>query len=252
MISAIVLSKNNENTISRTLESLQWCDEILVIDDESNDNSTQIAKKYTKKVYTRALHNDFSAQRNFGLTKAKGEWVLFVDSDEVVSSQLAQEIQSKTNPPVGGQKSCNGYYVKRKDWFLGTWLTRGEIGSIRLLRLGKRSEGIWHGTIHETWDIKGETDVLTHPLEHFPHHNVAQFLDKINTYTSIRAQELYRQNHTTSIFEMFIYPSSKFILNYFFRLGFLDGIQGAIMACMMCFHSFMVRAKLWQLQQKTH
>ena len=95
MITAVILTKNNESTISKTLQTLLWCDEILVVDDFSSDTTTRIAKKLHAHVYARHLDNDFATQRNFCLEKAKGEWVLCVDSDEIVSENLKREILEK-------------------------------------------------------------------------------------------------------------------------------------------------------------
>src|SRR3990167_2567557 len=93
MISAVILTHNDESTIDRTLESVSWCDEVIVVDDDSTDETVSIAKKFGAEVYSQTLNGDFSLQRNFGLTKAKGEWVLYVDSDEVVTTELGKEIR---------------------------------------------------------------------------------------------------------------------------------------------------------------
>lgn len=247
MISAVVLTKNEENNIVDCLESISWCDEVIIIDDHSTDNTVELAKRAGAKVYSHSLDQDFSAQRNFGLQKAQGEWVLFVDADERVSSALWYEIMAMINNPIGGY---DGFYLKRKDTLWGKELQYGETGNIKLLRLAKKDAGQWNGYVHETWKIKGKTSVLKNPLAHFPHQTVAEFLTEINYYTTIRAKELYKKKVFVSWWHILFYPKAKFVLNYFMKGGFLDGLPGFVFALMMSFHSFLVRGKLWLRWQK--
>lgn len=249
MITAIVLTKNEEKNIVPCLESLSWCDEVVVVDDRSEDKTVEIAKKKGAKVYSRTMLGDFSAQRNFGLEKAKGEWVLFVDADERVSSALWYEIMQHTSESIS---DVVGFYVKRKDTMWGKVLQYGETGSIRLLRLGRRNAGKWRGDVHEVWKINGNIATLKNHLDHYPHATVAEFLREINYYTDLRAQELFKQKIKVVWISVLLYPIAKFGLNYILRRGFLDGLAGFVFAMLMSLHSFLVRAKLWRLWQKTN
>lgn len=257
-ISAVVLAKNEENNIEDCLKSLSWCDEILVIDDNSYDKTAEIAKKAGAKVFTHALNEDFSESRNFGLAKAKNEWVLFIDTDERITTSLREDIKNQISRPKADRPldeniknfNLNGFYIKRKDFLWGKELKYGEVGSMRLLRLAKKEKGKWVGKVHEEWKIKGKIGELKNPLMHYPHQSIAEFLKEINFYTDVRSKELYVQDRQTSWFSIILYPFGKFIWNYFFKLGFFDGIEGIIFALMMSFHSFLVRGKLWQLWQK--
>lgn len=247
MISAVVLSHNDENRIAKTLESLTWCDEIIVIDDNSNDGTVTISKRFGARVYVRALSEDFAAQRNFALSKAKTQWAFFVDSDEAVSPKLAYEIKEIIKRPTEISNRIVGYYVRRKDYFGGRWLTHGETANVRLLRLAKRDAGIWERPIHEVWKVTGSVGILHEPLLHYPHPDVAQFIDSINWYSTVNAQYLFRQKIREPWWKTPVYPAAKFFYNYIWRLGFLDGTAGAVVAIMMSFHSFLTRAKLWKL-----
>ncbi len=256
MVSAIVLSHNDQDSVVRTLASLFWCDEIIVIDDFSTDETVSRAKKFTPNIYRHHLHDDFSAQRNFGLTKVGGpastrgeptrggEWVLFVDSDEVVSAELADEIKKSL------EIDCAGFYMKRQDWLFGKPLGHGETGKVRLLRLAKKNAGKWERTVHEVWHVSGMTGELDHPLDHFPHQYVAQFISDINHYSTLNARYLYSKNVHAFWWHIIAYPSLKFFVDYIWYLGFLDGTAGAVVALMMSFHSFLSRAKLWLLWHK--
>jgi glycosyltransferase involved in cell wall biosynthesis len=244
MLSAVVLSHNDEQTIEKTLLSLSFCGEIIVVDDASTDKTVTLAKKHHATVYTRSLKEDFAAQRNFGLSKAKGEWVLFVDSDEVVSSLLAQEIVAKTQVYT---PDVYGYMVKRTDSIFGKELRYGETAHVRLLRLARKSAGRWVRPVHEVWDVKGEIGELTHPLVHYPHPTVAAFIEDINWYSTMNAKHFYDTGVRSNVWQVMVYPVAKFFVNYVLKLGFLDGMQGAIMAWMMSLHSFLTRAKLYML-----
>lgn len=244
MLSAIILTKNEEENIKGCLNSLKFCDELIVIDDYSKDNTIKYARRCKAKVFNRNLNGDFSSQRNFGLEKAKGDWVLFIDADERISSVLADEIVASCQLPA-----TSGFYIKREDNFLGKKLNFGETSSIKLLRLAKKNSGRWKGKVHEQWQIKGKTAVFKNSLTHQRSLTIFRFLQRINFYSTLRAKELFDQGHKTNIFFIFLYPKAKFVQNYFFRLGFLDGIKGFIFAMMMSLHSFMVRAKLWVMQK---
>jgi glycosyltransferase involved in cell wall biosynthesis len=244
MISAVVLSHNDAATIERALTSLKWADEILLIDDNSDDDTVAVAQKLGVRVYTHTLAGDFASQRNFGLSKTKGDWVLYVDSDEVVSKELADEIQAKLLNDTSG---VEGYVVRRTDTLWGRELRHGETANVRLLRLAKKNAGKWTRPVHEVWEVKGSVRELTHPLLHYPHPDVAQFLADIDRYSTINANYFYSQRIRASAWQIVAYPAAKFLINYIWRLGFLDGVPGAIVAVMMSMHSFLTRAKLYML-----
>ena len=247
MLTVIVLTKNEEKNIGDCLDSLSWCDEKIVIDDHSQDTTVEIAKKKGAKVFSRLMNNDFAEQRNYGLGKAKGDWVLFVDADERVSSALWYEIMQQTSETIDDYV---GYYIKRQDAIWGKTLKHGETGNITLLRLAKSGSGEWEGSVHERWKVNGKTLLLKNHLDHFPHPTVAEFLQEINFYTDLRAKELYKKKIKAHWLSILAYPKAKFVLNYFLRAGFLDGLPGFMFAMLMSYHSFLVRSKLWLMWQK--
>jgi len=240
-ISVVVLTHDDENTIETCLESVRFTNEIVIVDDFSSDQTLNISKKFTKKIYKRHLTNNFSNQRNFGISKAKNTWVLCLDSDEVISYDLQEEIVRVVN----SSSSQYGYRLKRYDMMWGKKLKYGEIGDTNLLRLAKKNAGKFEGKVHEKWSIKGEIGELKNPLYHYPHQTLREFVSEINQYSSIRARELYDKKVNVSVLDIVFYPTSKFIVNFFFKCGFFDGIQGLMFAITMSFHSFLVRSKLW-------
>lgn len=246
MISAVVLTKNNQDTIAQCLDSLSWCDEIVVVDDDSTDETPTIAKRYRARVIRHPLHDNFASQRNIGLEQAKGAWVLFVDSDEVVPSDLRDEIQRATQTD-----GYVGYTMKRQDIFFGKPLRFGETANVRLLRLARKGSGVWKRSVHEVWDVNGPIGNLHHPLLHYPHPTLRAFIDDINRYSTLHAEELKKAGVRVSAFDIVAYPLGKFVYNYVLRQGFRDGTEGTIMAFMMSLHSFLARAKLYLAKSRS-
>ena len=244
VISAVVLTKNEEKNIRDCLRSLQWCDEIIVIDDYSEDKTAAMAKRLGAKVYQRHLNSDFASQRNFGLKKAKGKWVFFVDADERVPPELKDEIEHQ----ISIAERQAGFYLKRQDFFGRRWLKHGETARVHLLRLGKKKAGQWERRVHEVWKIKGEVGRLKNSLLHYPHQTISEFLKEVNFYSRLHAQTLKDKGIKPSLWRIVINPLGKFLQNYFWRLGFLDGTPGLVVALMMSFHSFLAQGKLYQLE----
>lgn len=284
-LSAVVLTKNEGKNIERCLSSLGWCDEIVVIDDFSEDATIERIKNHDKlifysssdldvtsgesrssrpaspalssgrpagrqaqtiKIFKRHLNADFAGQRNFGLEKARGDWIFFVDADEEISKELHQEIHKIIqNPAIA--VNCMGYYLKRKDYFGGRWLKYGETANVRFIRLARKGSGKWEGTVHEEWRVEGELLEFKNHLLHYPHQTVSEFLKDVNYYTDIVVQCWKGQGKRMSAWEILLYPLGKFIHNYVFRSGFRDGTAGFIMAAFMSFHSFLARSKYWLL-----
>lgn len=240
MISAIILTKNEEKNIERCLQSLSFCDEIIAIDDYSTDKTLDILKKNNVKVIQRKLDSDFSKQRNFGMEKAKNEWVLFVDADEVISEELQKEILKKVQ-----EEKADGFYMPRQDFLFGKKLQHGDAGNVSLLRLGKKSKGKWKYQIHEVWEMDGKTLKLKSPIQHFPHQTISEFLREIDFYSTIRARELWDIGIRADAISIIMYPKLKFLHLYFLKLGILDGISGLVHAIMMSFYTFLVRSKLY-------
>lgn len=248
MISAIILTKNEEKNIVDCIDGVLWCDEILVIDSDSEDRTVELAKRAGAKVFSYSFEGDFSKQRNFALDKAQGEWVLFVDADERVSDVLQKEISFKLSDPQRSRLS--GYRVKRLDTLFGKKLKHGEVKDIWLIRLARKDKGVWKGKVHEVWEIIGDVENLESALFHYPHDTVDEFLRELNLYSDIRALELYEQKKRVSGFGIVFYPLGKFLYTYFSKLGFLGGTSGFLLSTLMSFYSFLVRGKLWLLWHK--
>ena len=238
-ITCVILAKDEEKNIGECMGSVKWCDEIVVIDDDSSDKTTKIARRVGAKVVKRGLKGNFAAQRNFGLRQAKGEWVLFVDADERVGGDLKREVEEVIESS-GGKV---GFYVRRMDVMWGRKLKYGETGKVRLLRLAKRGAGKWTRRVDEVWKIKGEVGELKEPLLHLPHQSVSEFLKEVNFKSGLNAKQFLRGGKRVGWWE-WGKPVGKFLYDWIWLGGFRDGMEGFNVALIMSFHSFLVRAKM--------
>lgn len=240
-LSAIVLCKNEATALASCLLSLQFCDQIIVADDGSSDDSVKIARKHGAKVYTLTPTDSFAAKRNQALLQVDKGWVLFVDADEVVTPQLAASIQKAVR-----RSDVNGFLISRSDVFMGKRLLYGEAGNMWLLRLARVSSGTWKRTVHEVWNVKGGVGRIHQgELRHVSHPTLTSFFEKINRYTDLEARE--RRKHHPHAFilwlQLFVYPVGKFVWNYIALWGYLDGVVGLCHAYCMSMHSLLVRIK---------
>jgi hypothetical protein len=176
---------------------------------------------------------DFASARNSLLNKSKAEWILFLDTDEKLSKELALEI---TNYKLQ-DTNYSGFYIKRKIIFLGK-----EIGKDKVLRLAKRNSGKWVRKVHETWQIKGKIGTLQGYIIHNTADNLYDYIGKMNTYSCMHAKENIREGKKSSLFKIVLYPKLKFLEN------FIAG-RGIVFSLLQSFHSFLGWAKQWELQK---
>lgn len=238
-LSVVILTNKETKKILTAVESVRFADEIIVI----IDSHTLGANKSDSSVryFNRPLVGDFATQRNFGLTKAKGDWVLFVDDDEVVSPALAQEIKMAIHHP-----QYNAYRLKRRDRYFAQVLRYGETGNTKIIRLARRGAGSFVRAVHETWQVKGPVGELTNPLTHHRKELVTPFINRMSFYGPLDAKALADEGKTFSILRLLLNPLAKFIYNYKIRLGFLDGYLGLFQAYLMSMQSLSVRIFQWQ------
>jgi glycosyltransferase involved in cell wall biosynthesis len=177
---------------------------------------------------------DFAKERNELLKKARREWVFFLDSDEVISPALRRELSQLNNNSI---KSINAFYVKRKNYFLGTF-----VGADLLLRLARKDAGNWERRVHEVWKIKGKVGRLKNPIIHNTATSVDDMIAKINYYSTLHAQANLEEGKKSNIFKIIFYPKVKFVQSL------LAG-KGLVLSILMAFHSFLSWSKLWISQK---
>jgi glycosyltransferase involved in cell wall biosynthesis len=244
-ISALVITKNEAENIRDCLASLQWVDEIVVVDAESTDGTVAQAKAFTDKVFVRQWEG-FSTTKNFALSQCTGEWVLWIDADERVTPELRDEIIAT----LASEPNPDGYEMPRLANFLGRWIRHGGWYPGYVLRLFRREMAHFNEKqVHEGVQVEGKVNRLTQHLLHYTDHNLQHYFDKFNRYTSLAAEELHRQDKRFHLWDLLFRPFWFFLRMYVFKAGFLDGVQGFILASLSAAYVFTKYAKLWEKQK---
>jgi glycosyltransferase involved in cell wall biosynthesis len=245
-LSVVIITKNEERNIADCLATVEWADEIIIVDSFSTDRTVEIAKKYTDKIFQRQFTN-YSDQKNFGAAQASNPWILSIDADERVSSELKEEICQ-----VITKGSSDGYLIPRLDYMFGKKIKYGGWYPQYHLRLYKKDKGKWVRAVHEFVTVDGKIEYLKNPLLHFSHLTISNFIQKLDRYTSMEAENLFLQQKKTNIFNIIFLPLIVFIYKYLFCLGFLDGVHGLFLAVSLAYYHFAKHTKLWELWFKNH
>ncbi len=244
-VTAVVIAKNEEKMIEKCLESLSFADSILVVNNSSEDRTIEIAKKKGAKVIDIDL-NDFSKIREVALDKVKTTYILYVDADERVTPQLADEIK---NVISNNDSNIGCYKLVRQNYYLGknVWPTKEKLE--RLFRT-KSLKG-WKGTLHETAEFDGDVGELSAVLEHYTHRDLTSMVEKTNKWSEIEAYNRYKANHPKM--QWWRFPRvmiQAFLKSYVKDQGWKAGTVGLIESTYQAFSIFITYAKLWEIQEK--
>lgn len=242
-ISAIVLAKNEEKMITDCLNSLSFADEIIVIDDNSIDQTRNLASKFTNKIFTHKGKN-FAERRNFGKTKASGEWILYLDADEKVTSALKEDILKV----VRSKDEKAGFFIKRENYYLGKkWPCQDKVE--RLFRKEKLIE--WYGEIHESPKVDGSVGELVSPMVHITHRDIESMIRKTIEWSTIEADLRYKANHPEIVWWRFPRVMIPQFFNYFIKQGgWKNGTEGWIESIFQAFSIFVTYVRLWEMQKE--
>lgn len=261
-ISTFVITKNEEANIEKCLQSLSWADEIVVIDANSSDKTLELAKKYTDKIFVRPW-SGFSDQRNFALSKCVYDWVFFLDADETCSPELISFFEKFKRVGIEGLKEvinhCDAPHpkgraskpdvslieVKRLEHFRGKVYFYGEKTPSYQWRLFRRHDACFIGEVHEYVTFEGTIRRIELPILHYPPETISNIMDKINYYSTLDAQGLYKKGVKHSVLYMFFSGLSIFLKSYFRKGGYKDGVFGFILATLIGTTFFLRQAKLY-------
>lgn len=243
-VSCTVICFNEEDNIRAALESVKWCDEIVVVDSFSTDRTLEICREYTAQIHQRPWPG-FVEQKAFALSQAHFPWVLNLDADERVSPELRREIQSVLLHP-----NADGYYIPRLVYYLGRWWWRGGWYPDYRLRLFRRDRVVWGGVDpHEKVILHGRSARLQSPMLHYTYRDIAAHLATINFFTGVAARELELRGQRATLADVFLRPLWRFVRFYVMRRGFMEGIAGLFVAQSAAFYVFAKYAKLWETTQ---
>ena len=245
-ISACVTACDEEEKIGACLKSLQWCDEIVVVDSYSKDRTVEICKEYTDRVIQHEW-GGYIAQRNYIREQASHPWILFVDADEVVSDGLRAEIEAEFEKGPG---ETVGYTFARMVHYLGMWIRHGEWYPDRKLRLFRKDRGHSEGQEpHDRVVVDGPVKALKSPLYHFTYDDMADHINTLNRFSGISAQGKHDAGMKFRMADLVFRPAWRFFKSFFLKRGFLDGKAGFVIAGMSAFGVFIKYAKLMEFNR---
>jgi glycosyltransferase involved in cell wall biosynthesis len=245
-LSVVVSAYNEQASLGRCLSSVSFADEIIIVDNESQDRTVEIAKKFTKKIYSRKNFLMLNTNKNYGFEKATCDWILNLDADEEIPKELAQEIKTliQTNPKQAG------YWIKRKNIIFGKWITHGLWWPDKQIRLLRRAKGKFPCVhIHEYIAVEGQVGELSAPYLHYNYETVHQYLTKIDRASTSEALSLRDMQYQLAWYDAIRFPLSDFLKIYFAQQGYKDGLHGLVLALFQAFYSFTVFAKFWEMEK---
>jgi len=248
-LSVVISTKNEEKNIKECLESVKWADEIVVVDDMSTDKTVEICKEYTSKIFIRDSQGDFHRNKNFGAEQVSGEWILSLDADEIITSELAEEIQKAIQ-----DKEILGYYLKRKNFFIGKWIKGCGWYPDYIIRLFRRGITRWPLLIedfHGTPEIREKEKIgyLKNVFLHYSYTSFNQYLEKFNLYSSALAKQEFNRGVKINFLIHFLFkPAFIFFRKYILMAGYKDGFRGFFISIASALTIFMTYAKLWEKQ----
>jgi glycosyltransferase involved in cell wall biosynthesis len=240
-LSVVIITLNEEKNIEACLASVAWADELVVLDSGSTDGTEAICRRYTNKFHYQAWAG-YTAQRNAAHDMATGDWILSLDADERVTIELQAEIKGLLS---GRAATAVGYELPYKVFYRDKWLRHGGFFPEKHLRLFRRGHGRYGDrVVHETIQVDGPTGILNHYIEHYTYDSVSDFLERMERYSSLSAEEYARSGRTTGPVRMGGHALFNFFKMYILQRGFLDGYEGFLLATLYSFYTFVKYAKL--------
>jgi glycosyltransferase involved in cell wall biosynthesis len=245
-LSAVLVTHNEQARLPAALESVRFCDEVVVVDDGSTDRTREIAAQAGARVVLSSPWPGFSAQRNRALEEARNDWVLTIDADERVTPSLREEIERMR---AGGFTHA-GYRIPRVAFYMGRWIRGTDWYPDWQVRLFDRRLGRWGAAlVHESAQVDGPVGRLRGELEHFPYSDLTSHLERINRYTTLWARAAFEAGRRTSPLELVVVPGFAFLRNYLLRGGLRLGQAGYTVSRLNTYYTFLKLAKLAELQR---
>lgn len=255
-VSVVISAYNEELKIADCLRSVNWADEVIVIDNTSIDKTAEIAKREGAKVFLRQNHIMLNINKNFGFAKARNDWILSLDADERVTPELRDEIISHLSLPEAdgplaqarNPQLPNGFWIPRKNIIFGKWISHSIWWPDYQLRLFRKSEGRFpEKDVHEMIEISGIIKKLENPLIHYNYETVSQYIRKMDSiYTENEAKNIIESNTNLAWHDAIKMPVQDFLKTFFMQKGYKDGLHGFVLSLMQAFYAEVVFMKVWE------
>ena len=245
-ITALAITFNEEINVKRYVENLSFADEIIFVDSQSADKTAILASEMGVKVIEREFTN-FSEQRNFAISLAKNDWIVFFDLDEILTPSLETEIKNAVTDANG----TVAFFVKRDFFFMGKSIHFGGWQTDKAIRIFNKKHCTYNGNlVRESIKANGEIGILKNKLNHYSYKNFDNYNNKLNLYSKLQAENLYLKKLKPNAYHFLFRPLYRFLWQYFFRLGILDGKEGFILAYVHSFSVFKRYLQLWMRYRK--
>lgn len=255
-ISIIVIFGKEEDILDQALESAQWADQLVLVAANSNQETKEIAKRYSQEIFETKdeYGKHFARWRNIGLKKAAGEWVFYLDADEVITPGLKRKMISIARREFNRKKDPSYYAIPRFNHYLGKRVKHGGAYPDYVKRFFKRGRlKRWEGRLHEYPVISGTLSKLKVHLLHFTHRDLTSMMEKTIRWTQLEAKALYQADHPPVVWwRMIRMMATKFFERVVKQGAWRDGTVGWINAIFEVFNTFIIYARLWEMQQKTN
>ncbi|MDZ4757670.1 MAG: glycosyltransferase family 2 protein [Bacteroidota bacterium] len=243
-ISAVIIANNASRSIGHTIAAMLWCNEVLVVDSGSTDNTVEICKALGCTV----MHHNFESygkQKHFAVSQAKNDWVWVIDADEIATPEIVAEACKKID-----SGEYVGYMVPISLVFMGKLLRFGNEYKKPHLRLFNKKHGNYNESlVHEDVLLTGKIGKLQHHVLHDSYYNIDDYFKKFNNYTTRAAEQLHAQNKNINILSPIIKLPFHFIILYIFKGLIFDGIAGLLWATFSSWYSFVKYIKLWEMNK---
>ena len=245
-VSVLLPTYNCAGTVRATLDSVKWADEILVVDSFSTDNTLEICREYGARVLQHEYINS-AMQKNWAVGECKNEWVLQIDSDEVLEAGAQEEILKAI---VSASPRVEAFRLPRKNHVLGKWVRYGGIYPDWEMRLFRRDKGRWFDReVHSNVRVPGETGTLEHHILHYGMPHLSKQLRNLDRYTRYEADELRKQKRRFRLTDLLFRPILTFFYRYLWLGGYRDGMRGFLVCAYLSVYVFFTRAKLWEMEE---
>ena len=247
MLSVLICARNELHNIKDCVNSvIALADEILVVDDFSEDGTDKEAKSLGCRVVQHKMNGDWSSQRNFGLENCRGDWILVLDADERVSTELAESIQKVLNSNEGN----TSYWIRRENRFHYNKATHGVLRSDKVLRLFPKQGAYYSGLVHEKLHTSTTKSFLSGVLYHYTYDNWDAYFGKFNKYTQLMAKQQYESGKRANFWrDIVLRPWVAFFKMYVLKRGFLDGKLGFILSVNHFFYTMTKYVRLYYLER---
>lgn len=245
-VSAVVIAYNDEANMRKCLESLDWADEIIVVDSFSTDQTTAISQEYTDKIYQHEFHG-FGRLRNEAMAHATYDWIFSLDTDERATPEVRDEIRHiLANGP-----SAHAYFIPRWNYFLGRWINYcGWYPDYRQPQFFHKAHMRYaDNLVHESFEVTGSVGYLKNHVRQYPFRNIDHYFMKMDRYSSLMSEEMQKRGRRFHVHQLLTHPLFTFFKMYVMRRGFLDGKPGLVLSGLYAYYTFVKYAKFWELQQ---